>query len=317
MTRRDLLRWTAIAAFSVSITLLLLSDHHNSAAAKTKTQVQEKAGLHVMIDGKAVSDCPLKHTDVKAEVSGFLSRVTVTQEFENPYAEKIEAVYTFPLPPGAAVDDLTMQIGPRVVKGKIMRREEARAAYESAKSLGKAASLLDQERPNIFTQSVANIMPGQPISVTISYVETLKYSDGFYEWSFPTVVARRYLPASNKKQPGDECDAAQETSEADTTRLNPPLAEGGHAGHGLSLEVAIDAGVPVEILSSRTHEIELARVDDRRAVVRLKDQKTLPNKDFVLLQSHRPKVEDAVLAHRTREEGFFTLILQPPEARCG
>src|SRR4030095_4546849 len=111
MTCRSLLRWTAIAAFSVSITLLLLNlSHRSSAAAKNKTRAQEKAGLHVMLDGKAVSDCPLKHTDVKAEVSGFLARVTVIQEFENPYTEKIEAVYTFPLPPGAAVDDLHMRI---------------------------------------------------------------------------------------------------------------------------------------------------------------------------------------------------------------
>jgi hypothetical protein len=310
MTRLSLLRWIAIAAFSISITLLLLSlNHHSSTAAKTKTQAQEKAGLHVMIDGKAMSDCPLKHTDVKAEVSGFLSRVTVTQEFENPYTEKIEAVYTFPLPAGAAVDDLTMHIGNRVIKGKIMRREEARAAYESAKSLGKAASLLDQERPNIFTQSVANIMPGQPINVTISYVETLKYSDGSYEWSFPMGVARRYIPDSSKKeQPAENEDTIAGATDS------PQGGMPGHGGRGLSLEVTIDAGVPVEKLSSKTHEIELARVDDRRAVVRLKDQEKIPNKDFVLrYKVSGQKIEDAVLAHRTREDGFFTLILQPPE----
>jgi Ca-activated chloride channel family protein len=116
-------------------------------------------------------------------VAPFLSRCP--QEFHNTFADKIEAVYTFPLPQAAAVDDMTMTIGERTVKGKVMRREEAQAAYSAARKIGQVASLLDQERPNIFTQSVANIMPGQEIQITISYVETLKYEDGSYEWTFP------------------------------------------------------------------------------------------------------------------------------------
>lgn len=141
--------------------------------------------------GEPAGPCPLKHTDVKAEISGFLSRVTVTQEFENPYREKIEAVYTFPLPQHAAVNGMTMKIGDRTVRGKIKRREEARAIYEAARDAGYAASLLDQERPNIFTQSVANIRPGEKVTVTTSYVETLKYEEGAYEFVFPMVVAPR------------------------------------------------------------------------------------------------------------------------------
>src|SRR5690242_8145779 len=109
--------------------------------------------------GEPQGPCPLRHTGVKAEISGFLGRVTVTQDFENPYAEKIEAVYTFPLPPGAAVDDMTMLVGDRTVKGRIKPREEARAIYDAARKAGHVAGLLDQERPNIFTQSVANIAP--------------------------------------------------------------------------------------------------------------------------------------------------------------
>ncbi|MBM3749416.1 MAG: hypothetical protein FJW34_26960, partial [Acidobacteria bacterium] len=116
--------------------------------------------------GKPAGACPLKHTGVKAEITGFLARVTVIQEFENPFPRKIEAVYTFPLPHQAAVDDMTMLVGNRVVKGKIKRREEARAIYEAARAAGHVAGLLDQERANIFTQSVANIMPGEKVKVT-------------------------------------------------------------------------------------------------------------------------------------------------------
>src|SRR3982750_4292358 len=111
--------------------------------------------------GAQLGACPLKHTFVKAEISGFLARVKVTQEFENNFSEPIEAVYTFPLPAGAAVDDMTMRIGERTIRGQIMRREDARKVYQTAKSQGKTASLLDEERPNIFTQAVANIPPNE------------------------------------------------------------------------------------------------------------------------------------------------------------
>src|SRR5262249_29560957 len=117
--------------------------------------------------------CPLRRTDVKAEVSGFLARVTLTQEFHNPSDDKIEAVYLFPLPPRSAVDQLTMDVGGRVIRGEIKRREEAQRVFAQARTEGRVAALLDQERPNLFTQSVTNILPGATVKVTISYVETL------------------------------------------------------------------------------------------------------------------------------------------------
>src|ERR671918_309210 len=98
----------------------------------------------------------------------------------------------------AAVDDMTMLVGGRTIKGRIMRREEAQAVYKEARERGHVASLLNQERPNVFTQSVANILPGQSIKVVISYVETLKYEAGTYEWSFPMVVGQRYIPSGTK-----------------------------------------------------------------------------------------------------------------------
>ena len=156
--RRSLLKWTCLAVISVSATLSLYEfRNRNSVLAKGGKGLQTPGAL-VALDstGKAAGECPLKHTDVKAEVSGFVSRVTVTQEFQNPFADKIEAVYVFPLPPAAAVDDLTMLIGERVIKGKIMRRQEARAKYEQAKQMGQTASLLDQERPNIFRGNEEN-----------------------------------------------------------------------------------------------------------------------------------------------------------------
>ncbi|HNU09222.1 MAG TPA: VIT domain-containing protein, partial [Pyrinomonadaceae bacterium] len=131
--------------------------------------------------GTELGTCPLKHTKVRTDISGFLARVTVEQEFENSFNEAIEAVYVFPLSASGAVDSMKMTIGQRTIRGVMMKREDARKAYEAAKKDGKTASLLDQERPNVFTQSVANIQPGDRIDVEISYVETLKYDSGAYE----------------------------------------------------------------------------------------------------------------------------------------
>src|SRR5256885_7759341 len=195
-------------------------------------------GVLQVIDpnGKPKALCRLKHTDVKAQISGFLSRVVVTQEFENPFKEKIEAVYTFPLPQNAAVDDMTMVVGERTVRGKILRREEAQAIYEAAKSNGQTASLLDQERPNVFTQSVANILPGEKINITISYVETLKYEAGSYEFSFPMVVPTRYMPrtSTGKKGSGTSPDP---TPVPAAPSLSPNLVpEGRRTGHEASID---------------------------------------------------------------------------------
>ena len=289
------------------ISLLLIFTAANVAHAQTQTANQDRvpnAGSLQATDasGKPAGECPLKHTTVKAEVSGFLSRVTVTQDFENPFTDKIEAVYSFPLPQAAAVDDLTMLIGDRTVKGKIMRREEAQTAYAAAKQLGKVAALLDQERPNVFTQAVANIMPGQQIRIVISYVETLKYEEGSYEWSFPMVIAPRYSPATT-----DQTTPVQTNNVPSQLSMDRP-------GHDISIELVLDAGVPIQTLNSETHETEVERPDDRHAIVRLKDQNTIPNKDFVLTyQTAGPAINDAVLAHRSERGGFFTLILQPPQ----
>jgi len=277
-----------------------------NVAPGSLTSVDEK--------GQARGACPLKHTDVKAEITGFLARVTVTQDFENPFPEKIEAVYTFPLPHQAAVDDMTMLVGNRTVRGKIKRREEARAIYEAARAAGQVAGLLDQERPNIFTQSVANIMPGEKVKVTISYVETLKYEEGAYEFSFPMVVGPRYIPGQPVGKQGGGW-ARDTTQVPDASRITPPVTPPGtRAGHDISIEVALDAGVPIDALECRTHDTFIERPGLSRALVRLKDKAVIPNKDFILKYDVVGRtIESALLTHRAQRGGFFTVILQPPE----
>src|SRR5438067_1506985 len=146
-------------------------------------------------DRRAIGACPLKHTDVVADIAGYFGRVRVRQVFHNPLQQRIEAVYVFPLPQDAAVDEMVMTVGTRRIVGTVKPREQARRIYEKAKAAGHVAGLLYQERPNIFTQSVANIDPGAEVVIEIGYVETLKQEDGVFEWVFPMVVGPRYIPA--------------------------------------------------------------------------------------------------------------------------
>ncbi|HEX9961630.1 MAG TPA: TonB family protein, partial [Pyrinomonadaceae bacterium] len=151
-----------------------------------------------------------------------------------------------------------------------------------------------------FTQSVANIPPNEKIIVEISYVETLKYEDGAYEFVFPMTVSPRYNPASVKPE--------------DARKISPPVISSTRAGHDISIEVSLNAGVPVEEIRSKTHEIETYNPSPNSANIKLKNQTAIPNKDFILRYDVSGKrIEDAVLAHRDARGGFFTLILSPPE----
>ncbi len=345
MKRRFLLSmiYTTTIFIGVAIGFIKLNPANNRAVVEAAPRKVSQGALQAIdSNGQPRAECPLRRTDVKAEISGSLARVTVTQDFHNPFEEKIEAVYAFPLPQSAAVDDMTMIVGDRAVKGKIKRREEARAIYEAARDAGQTASLLDQERPNIFTQSVTNIAPGAEVKITISYVEFLKYEDGTYEFVFPMVVGPRYIPGqpfseqalptggpndgSNGAPSGAPSGApggapggggwAPDTSQVpDASRITPHVApEGIRAGHDISIEVKLDTGVPIDDLKSTLHEVDVTRHDDRRAVVRLKNQSTIPNKDFILkFDVAGKKIADAVMTHRGAQGGFFTLMLQPPE----
>jgi len=296
-----------------------------------------QGALRVKTANGAAVECPLRHTDVKAEISGFIARVKVTQTFYNPYDEKIEAVYVFPLPHTAAVNDMTMVVGERRVVGIIKRRAEARSIYEQALRQGLTASLLEQERSNIFTQSVGNIKPRQEIRVEISYVDVLKYDMGTYEFHFPMVVGPRYIPGApiskkaavpdelkgkvgEVKAPTDGPDpkgtgwAPDTTRVSDASRITPPVLKPGYRnGHDISLSVNLDSGVPVNDIQIVNHEAELKRLGNIRATATLARGESVPNKDFVMRYSViGEKPEMALLAHApTPGHGYFMLMIQP------
>lgn len=291
--------------------------------AKSKPAAPERRISLEGVDTRGqVVPCPLRDTSVTSDISGFVARVTVKQRFSNPSKTPIEALYTFPLPADAAVDQMSMTIGNRRVVGVVKRKEEARAVYETAKKAGKTAALLDQERPNIFTQSVANIMPGQDIVVEIGYTNVLKYEDGVYEWAFPTVVGPRYTARGGYEQTWVRGSSAAapahlaklESSERDPEKITPPIAgPGQHAGHTLFMQVNLNAGVSLREVKSVLHPIEVQRQGWTKAVVTLKEGQTVPDRDFVLrYKAGGESVETGVLTQNTNKGGHFTVVFQPP-----
>ncbi len=197
----------AVLLFSLVLVALFVTNTEKRALADTGiTQVAEGGALDALdADGNTLGPCPLQHTDVQVEISGLFARTIVEQTYANPYPRTIEAVYTFPLSHRAAVDRMTMVVrgpgGERFVEGEVKERALARAIYEEARESGYVASLLEQERPNIFTQSVANIEPGATVKVRIATIEIAQRRNGVAEYVFPMVVGPRYIPGQPSSMP--------------------------------------------------------------------------------------------------------------------
>ncbi|MCP4873503.1 MAG: VWA domain-containing protein [Proteobacteria bacterium] len=260
-------------------------------------------GALQVVRGTDVFELPLVYTEVDAEIAGFVADIEVRQVYGNPFDEPIEATYLFPLPDDGAVDDLEMQIGNRIIVGEIHRRDEARKIYEEARDAGQTAALLEQERPNMFTQSVANILPGEAIEVVIHVVQPLKYEAGGYEWAFPTVVGPRFIPLQGTGTSGGAAD--------DVEQLTGPVSAE-RTGNDIHIQVSVDAGVPLQGIRSPSHDIEIHEDGDGRADVALAPHETIPNKDFILRYEVAGEApEAAVLTHRTGDEGYFILMIQP------
>jgi len=153
--------------------------------------------LYVAGGDPAHDQVPLKKTWAEVNIAGVIAAVRVHQIFENTGAKPIEAIYVFPASTRAAVHAMRMKIGPRTIDAKIERKAEARAQYEAAKQSGNRASLLEQERPNVFTTRVANIMPGDRIEVELAYTELVVPENAIYEFVYPTVVGPRYAGGAN------------------------------------------------------------------------------------------------------------------------
>ncbi|NES20184.1 MAG: after-VIT domain-containing protein [Symploca sp. SIO3E6] len=262
-------------------------------------------GLYVQTEEQRLV-FPLKHTEVEAKIAGNLSRVEVRQTFDNPFAQPLEAIYVFPLPDEAAVDEMEIRLGDRFIKGNIKKREEAQKIYEQARQEGQAAGLLEQERDNIFTQSLANIQPGETIEVSFRYTDSLKFEGGDYEFVFPMVVGPRFIP-------GTPIDETADTDRVpDASRIMPPIIPPEtRSGHDIGITVEIEAGLPVSDVHSPSHQF---RVEHDQQIVRVEliGTDTIPNKDLILrYRVGREQTQATILTQADQRGGHFAIYLIP------
>ena len=263
-------------------------------------------GLYVQTRDRKQQAFTLTNTDVKGKISGNVSRVEVTQTFQNPYDKPLEAIYVFPLPDQAAVDDMEIKIGDRVIKGDIKKREEAKEIYDRARREGRTAGLLEQERDNIFTQSLANIKPGEQIKVTIRYTESLKFEQGDYEFVFPMVVGPRYITGTAIDPKGNTIQVP------DASRINPPvLKPETRSGNDISVSLQIDAGVPIRNLYSTSHRIDVQNSGETMQL-KLAAGDNIPNKDLIVrYKISSDRTQPTILTTTTDQGSHFATYLIP------
>ncbi len=253
------------------------------------------------------------NTDVTISVSGLVARVSVRQEFRNEGDDWAEGIYVFPLPDKAAVDRMRLHIGERFIEGEIREKEKARKDYERARNEGRKASLVEQQRPNLFTTSIANIAPRERVVVEIEYLEDLRYDNGTFGIRFPMTLTPRYIPGvalPDRKGSGWSPDT---TRVSDASLITPPQVTASR-DHKTSLRASIDAGVPLEIVASRYHPVEVAEEQGRYTVSLANDPVPMDH-DFELLWRPVPSAAPRAMVFRETiaDQPHYLLMVMPPD----
>ena len=258
----------------------------------------------VKSDDSAVDQLPLKSTSVTVNISGPIADVVVTQVYRNEGRKPIEAIYVFPASTRASVYGMKMTIGERTITAEVQKREEARQAYEQAKQKGKSASLLEQDRPNVFQMNVANIMPGDEIKTELRYTETVVPTDNVYEFVYPTVVGPRY-----SNQPTSTAPASEKWSQ------NPYLHQEESAPYSFDIKARVATGVPIQEMICPSHQATIAFQDKSIANVKLDPtEHSAGNRDFILrYRLAGDQIESGLLLYEGKDENFFLLTAQPPK----
>ncbi len=258
----------------------------------------------VKSDDPKIDALPLLSTSAAVDIAGVIADVRVTQVYKNSGHKPLEAIYVFPASTRAAVYAMKMTIGDRTITAKIEERQKARQDYEQALSDGKSASLLEQQRPNVFQMNVGNIMPGDTIKVELSYTELLVPTDGTYEFAYPTVVGPRY---TNKAEEG--------AAESDKWVQNPYQHSGDRPLYDWDLRVNLMAGMPIQDITCSSHKTGITWNGQSSALVRLDEsEKKGGNRDFILkYRLAGGQVQSGLLLYQGATENFFLAMVQPPQ----
>jgi Ca-activated chloride channel family protein len=308
----------AVIAVVFAAILLAATARADDTPAPMRSPADARQGsLLFKAEGGYVA-APIQKTDVSITVTGMIARARVSQHFRNPAPIWMEGIYVFPLPENAAVDHLDMRVGERLIEGQIHEREAARRTYEAAKSEGKKAALLEQERPNIFTSSVANIGPAEEVTVTIEYQQTLQYDQGTYRLRFPMVVAPRYIPGNAIEAGANGTGWSPDTDQVrDASRITPPVQTPGKAPlNPVSLTVELDAGFPLARLESPFHAIDVTALEGNRKRISLASGTVPATRDFELVwtpdSGNAPGA--AVFSQERLGKHYALVMVMPPLA---
>jgi Ca-activated chloride channel homolog len=257
----------------------------------------------VKSDNSQVDQLPLKSTRSDVTISGIIADVRVTQVYKNEGKNTLEAIYVFPASTRAAVYAMKMTIGERTLVANIQEKQKAREQYEQALAEGKTASLLEQQRPNVFQMNVGNILPGDEIQVELKYTEALVPEAGVYEFVYPTVVGPRY-----SNQPAAAAPASEKWV------ANPYLHSGEVAPFTFAFTLSLHAGLPIAKLTSPSHELDVRYDGASDAQVALKDNVAGNNRDVVIRYALAgDQIESGMLLHQGQKENYFLLMLEPPK----
>ena len=263
-----------------------------------------------------------QRTEVEIDVSGMIARAKVRQRFTNDSEQWAEGIYVFPLPETAAVDHMRMQIGERVIEGRIEEHTAAKRHYEQAKAQGKKAALIEQERPNLFTNSVANIAPHETVVVEIEYQQVLRYDNGEFRLRFPMAITPRYIPGTPSEESVTRFDkqgwAVDTDRVPDASRITPPVWQGEGKINPITLTVHLDAGFPLARVASPYHAIRRVDGDADRGVttITLADTDTVADRDFELTWAPQPgrAPRAALFTEQVGAERYYLLMVLPPDA---
>jgi Ca-activated chloride channel family protein len=254
---------------------------------------------------------PLKHTAITAKVGGTLARYEVEQEFDNPYDEPIEAVYVFPLGDDGAVSGYQITIGDRTIRGDIHTKDDARHIYDEARAAGHTAAIIEQNKPNIFTQRIANIAPHEAIKIKITYIEMPDYNGGTYALVVPLTVGPRYLPADHVGANPVAAHAYLGGSPRPAV-TSIPYIDATRASSTVSFTAELDPGVPIVNVSSPSHDIVTEPETATRSRVTLGRSDEIPNRDLIIrYQTAGAQTTVGLVTHRVDENGYFVLNIQP------
>jgi len=256
-------RWLAILLLVITLPYASAQTHDGPESEVTPSQAQSGSLLLRMQSGYEIAT--RMNTDIETQISGLVARVSVRQVFQNSGTEWVEGIYVFPLPDNAAVDRLRMHIGERFIEGEIREKEAAKKEYEAAKTAGKKASLVEQQRANLFTTSVANIGPGETVAIEIEYLQTVRYDEGNFSLRFPLTVTPRFIPGSplpGRKGSGWSADTDRVM---DASLITPPMVTRS-TDHRVTFRAEINAGVPLEFIASRYHPIDVSDEKERYTI---------------------------------------------------